>query len=74
MKTKSKLLGIDVHTIPGMRTLVHKINKIGFAYNAGEYREGPEYSQIRVETHFTLEQLEEWLDSKKIDYVGVFQA
>lgn len=76
MKTKSRqnFLGIDAHTAIGLRTLVHKLNKIGFAYNAGAYRECPEYSQIHIETDLSIEQLEQWLDSKKIDYVGVFQA
>ncbi|MDH1236498.1 hypothetical protein [Stutzerimonas stutzeri] len=74
-KTAINRFGIDVETHCAS-VLVHRLGGLKSTYSihhAGAYREDRGYSQVWVDTRWTEQELEAWLDkSKGIDYVGVW--
>lgn len=69
-------LGIDVWT--GHRQdLIRRLRQVPGVFSVqsgGVYAQGPEWSQVWVETTLTERELEDWLYTQRgIEYVGVFE-
>tara|TARA_B100001559_G_scaffold296902_1_gene280315 strand:- start:3017 stop:3292 length:276 start_codon:yes stop_codon:yes gene_type:complete len=74
-KTLINRFGIDVES-HSASLLMHRLGGVKptySIYHAGAYREDLGYSQVWVDTRWTEQELEAWLDkSKGIDYVGIW--